>query len=465
MKFRKCLAVLIGLALTATGLWAAGDSDSDESAAMAEKEMVLDPTTGEMVEAPRYGGAITYPLNEEYDNADVVLSGAWAQGFFHGVLEKLGTPDWGIDRAEYDFSGQSAPLFAMTGQLAESWSQPEPLTYIVKVRQGVHWHNKPPMNGRELTADDIVFNYHRLMGLGSGFTEPTQFTQVLKSLSFESITATDESTVVFKLKEPHLNALAAILDDWIAYMYPPEVIKQYGDATDWKNLVGTGPFMLTDVVEGSSMTFIKNPDYWGTDEKYPENRLPYVDEIRGLLMPEVATYLAALRSGKLDYVGNGLGYIRSVDQAESLQRTNPEIELRPIYAATSAATGLNVNNPPFDDIGVRKAMQMAINLEEINEAFFKGYADSTPHGLIGDGGIGYHIPFDQWPEDLKKVFDYDPEGAEALLDAAGYPRGADGIRFKTVYSHIERYDLNLTELYSLHTGKGSALMSRFGYCH
>ena len=304
MEFRKCLAVLIGLALTATGLWAAGDSDSDESAAMAEKEMVLDPTTGEMVEAPRYGGTITYPLIEEYDNPDVVLSGPWGSQFFTGVLEKLGTPDWGIDRAEYDFSGLSAPLFAITGQLAESWSQPDPLTYIVKVRQGVHWHDKPPMNGRELTAQDIVFNYHRLMGLGSGFTEPTQFTQALKSLSFESITATDESTVVFKLKEPHLNALAAILDDWIAYMYPPEVIKQYGDATDWQNLVGTGPFMLTDVVEGSSKTFIKNPDYWGTDEKYPENRLPYVDEIRGLIMPEVATYLAALRAGKLDYVGN-----------------------------------------------------------------------------------------------------------------------------------------------------------------
>ena len=100
MEFRKCLAVLIGLALTATGLWAAGDSDSDESAAMAEKEMVLDPTTGEMVEAPRYGGTITYPLIEEYDKPDVVLSGPWGSQFFTGVLEKLGTPDWGIDRAE-----------------------------------------------------------------------------------------------------------------------------------------------------------------------------------------------------------------------------------------------------------------------------------------------------------------------------------------------------------------------------
>ena len=53
--------------------------------------------------------------------------------------------------------------------------------------------------------------------------------------------------------------------------------------------------------------------------------MPYVDEIRGLIMPEVATYLAALRSGKLDYVGNVLGNINTIDQAESIERTNPEI--------------------------------------------------------------------------------------------------------------------------------------------
>ena len=53
-------------------------------------------------------------------------------------------------------------------------------------------------------------------------------------------------------------------------MYPPDVIEQHGDAKDWRNLVGTGPFMLTDYVEGSSLTFEKNPNYWGFDEKYPE---------------------------------------------------------------------------------------------------------------------------------------------------------------------------------------------------
>ena len=49
-------------------------------------------------------------------------------------------------------------------------------------------------------------------------------------------------------------------------VYPPEVIKEHGDADDWENLFGTGPYMLTDVVEGSSVTWDRNPDYWGTDE-------------------------------------------------------------------------------------------------------------------------------------------------------------------------------------------------------
>lgn len=55
-------------------------------------------------------------------------------------------------------------------------------------------------------------------------------------------------------------------------------------------------------------------------------------------------------------------------------------------------------------------------------------------------------PFDEWPADVKKVFEYDPVGAEALLDEAGYPRGADGVRFTTEFMHLARYDLNYTEL-------------------
>ena len=74
----------------------------------------------------------------------------------------------------------------------------------------------------------------------------------LKAIPWESVTATDKWTVVIELTKPYLGALGLILLNDFAYIMPPEVIEQYGDVLDWRNLVGTGPFMLTDVVEGSS---------------------------------------------------------------------------------------------------------------------------------------------------------------------------------------------------------------------
>jgi peptide/nickel transport system substrate-binding protein len=293
-----------------------------------------------------------------------------------------------------------------------------------------------------------------MVGIGSGFTEKSPMAYTFQAGEFESITATDQSTVVFKMNKPRLSALASILDDWSAWIYPPEVIKEHGDVSDWRNLVGTGPMMMTDWTKDSSRTYERNPDYWGYDEKYPENRLPYIDRLRGLVMPEVATRMAALRTGQVDYVGSlGLTSLRNLDQVESLQRTNPEIVISSYTFRNDGAVALNVQIEPFDDIRVRKAMQMAINLEEINNSFFGGFGDTTPQGKVSRSYAGAVTQFEDWPEDVKKVFDYDPEGAEALLDEAGYPRGADGIRFKTKFLHLERYDLNYTQLITSYWNK------------
>ena len=409
------------------------------------QKYVTDPSTGKAVVAPQYGGTITYAQGAEYAGPDTVVSGIWAQAYIAGVNEKLAFADWATPRDEWDFVSHNVPNHTI-GQLAESWSQPDPLTVIANVRKGVNWHDKAPMNGRELTAQDIEFNYHRITGTGSGFTEPSEFALNL-SLPFESIMATDDSTVVFKLEEPNLGVLGAILDGDITWIYPPEVIKEHGDVTDWRNLVGTGPMMLTDWTEGSSVTWDKNPDYRGYDEKYPENRLPYVDRLRALFMPEVATRLAALRTGRIDYIGTiGTSQLITFDQVESLQQTNPELVIHPYINRSDNAVGMNVQLPPFDDIRVRKAMQMAINLKEINRAFYGGYADMTPQGPANRTFTCCVTQFEDWPEEVKKVFDYDPEGAEALLDEAGYPRGADGIRFKTEMMHLDFRYLSLTEL-------------------
>ena len=404
---------------------------------------VTDPTTGKAVTAPQYGGTFTNAIRNEQEHAD-----PW---FKHGpgsliaaVAERLGVPDWAIERDKYSHTTEVGLATPLRGQLAESWETPDAKTIVFNIREGVYWHDKAPMNGRELDAYDIEYNFHRVLGLGSGFTEPSP-TGSIKNLPFESIAATDKWTVVMKLKEPRLEALTFITTDQTGYILPPEVIKQYGDVKDWRNLVTTGPYMLTDLVDGSSITYEKNPFYWGYDEKYPENRLPYTDKIRTLVMPEEATIAAALRTRQLDFTGVvSESSIKSLDQAQSLQRTNPEIVQWPWLNRSDNSFATKATKPPFDDLRVRKAMQMALDLETIKNTYFKGLAVSTPYGWVR--APGYHIPFAEWPEEVKKGYMYDPEGAEALLDAAGLTRGSDGIRFKTDLTHYISFDLNYVQI-------------------
>ena len=362
----------------------------------------------------------------------------------------LGIGNWALDRDEWNWRVLSdQPLSAWRGALAESWETPDDTTIIFNIRQGVHWHDKAPMNGRELTAKDVEYNWQRLLGLGK-FSEAgaSLMAGFFPPEDFESVTATDDWTVVFKLNKPNFHALKNLLGQWIAVIYPPEVIEEHGDYKDWRNTVGTGPYALTEVVEDSSRTWTKNPDYWGYDPKYPDNRLPYTDKVVALLMPEAATRLAALRAGQLDMLGTvGDSQLRSIDEVEGLARTNPEIVLHQYkFRSDNVFYLVGLERPPWNDIRVRQAMQMALDLDTVVDTYYKGYGDATPQGQIGNDVAGIGTPFEEWPEAVKKTYRYDPEGAEALLDAAGYPRGADGIRFKTGMAYFERYDVSYAEL-------------------
>ncbi|MDE0025539.1 MAG: ABC transporter substrate-binding protein [Spirochaetaceae bacterium] len=444
----RTFAVALVLILSATGLWAGAGTEEAPAAAM-EKEMVTDPTTGKMVTAPQYGGTLTFPYALIGETTDPFFTGGYAGMLIGGVNQNLAVPNWGLDRKEFAFNGPNVPLFTWTEELAESWEQPDPLTYIINVRQGVHYALDPDseasrlVGGRELTADDVVFNFHRQLVMGD-FTEPPQETKQASFLPWESIEATDKYTVVMKLTEPNLDALQLIVTEVGFWILPPEVIEKYGDYTDWKNVVGTGPMMLTDYVEGVSKTWTKNPDYWGYDEKFPENRLPYLDKLVGLYMAEEATRLSALRSGKIDMTRLSGAEIQSIDVVKSLQRTNPELEVWPFYQRSLDAIILNIRKPPFDDIRVRHALQMALDQETINDTYFGGFADWHPPRYIGTKG--YYTEWEEWPAELKGYYTYDPEGAERLLDEAGYPRGADGVRFKFEHVHRDVGDLGYVEI-------------------
>ena len=399
---------------------------------------------------PEYGGTLTYPYNRVGEITDPFFNGIEAGWLIDGVNERLAYGNWRLDRKEYDFRDSYVPLFANTGNLAESWETPDPLTYIFHIRQGVRYALNPDseasrlLNGRELTADDVVYTYQRNNSLGD-FTERIEVPGAAHNLPWESIEATDKWTVVFKLKEPSLDALFLTLTESQDWILPAEVIEQYGDYKDWKNVVGTGPFILTDYVTGVSKSYIKNPDYWGFDEKYPQNRLPYIDQLRALLMADEATRISALRTGKVDMIAHGgVVDIKSLDVVRSLRKTNPEIEVGGFIQGSFQSFTLNIRKAPFDDIRVRHALQMALDIETINDTYYAGYAKLEPIGF--SGAKGYYTPWEEWPEELKPYYRYDPQGAEKLLDEAGYPRGADGVRFKTTLQHRDVMDLGYVEI-------------------
>ena len=185
---------------------------------------------GQLVERPQYGGtiavAIPYGDVRQFDPWDG-QNALWSNGL---VLEKLGQMDWAIPPDEYDWTQAGYLILnVVTGALAESWEQPDLLTTILHIRKGVYWHDKPPMNGRELTAYDVEFSWHRNLGLGSGFTEPSPYAgSGITGLPLESIEATDKYTLVVKASSFTFNTLDELLYMGFtgSYVQPPEVINE-----------------------------------------------------------------------------------------------------------------------------------------------------------------------------------------------------------------------------------------------
>ena len=139
--FRMTFAVALVMVLTATGLWAAGGSDS--SAAAADKKYVTDPTTGKVVVAPQYGGSIAQGWPGIGEHADTWWGGG-ARELVTLVLEKMGIADWATPRDIWDFKNWEPPPSVHRGLLAENYDiSPDGLTFTFHIRKGVHWQDKP----------------------------------------------------------------------------------------------------------------------------------------------------------------------------------------------------------------------------------------------------------------------------------------------------------------------------------
>ena len=339
-------------------------------------------------------------------------------------LEKTIGDDWTLNPSVYNYMTNWRPPDYVKGNLMESYEFTDPTTYVMHLRQGVYWQNLPPANGREFTADDVVFHYDRLLGLGDGFTKSNPIYGIPSTswINCLSVTDPDQFTVIMKWKNPNpeqiLESVQGLGDE--NAIECPDAVKQWGNLDDWHHAIGTGPFILTDYVSGSSATLIKNPNYWAVDERYPQNKLPYIDKLVFLIVPDPSTSLSALRTGKLDALN-----LQSAATANTLKLTNPQIVQIPTPQSTTNAIVPRNDKTPFNDIRVREALQMAINLPELASSYYNGTCSPNPSSLTGSALTGWGFPYDQWPQDLKDQYAFNVAGAKALLTAAGYPNGFD----------------------------------------
>ena len=442
LLFLSCLASSL-LLLNSCG--ASGETTTGPAATMPSSSALPTTTTTPTLartpsgESPKYGGTVIFRMASDptawdpWFGSTSSIANLWA--------ETLGRQNWtGIKPEVWDFKARFTPVQYATGLLAESWDVSDWATFTFRLRKGIKYQNKTPVNGRELTAYDVEYSYQRLVGLGS-FSKGSPYVSLVNLNKIASVTATDKYTVVFKMKEPTMFQFQEIVDDHeMRSIVPREAVDQAGGFNDWTRVVGSGPFIVKDSVRGSSMTFARNPDYWRQDDQYPNNKLPYVDAVKFLIIPDASTSLAALRTGKLDRLS-------AVDweQLASLQKTDSELQVASV-PGSAVAICMQVDKKPFDDIRVRKALQMAVDLETIARTHYGGTVPGKPVGLVGFKG--YNTPFEQWPEEVKKGYLYNPEGAKDLLKQAGYPNG-----FKTTLTIPTTGDQDLYLIIKEYLGK------------
>jgi peptide/nickel transport system substrate-binding protein len=357
-------------------------------------------------------GNNVYCWSLRYTN-DELLQGDWAKGAA------------GTGESEWTQAG-TVRLDLSAGSIAESWEIPQPGTIIFHIRQGVHWALNPKseasrlVNGRELTVADVVFSLNR------AFTTPgSYFKTGYPTLSQTAVVTTGpDNTVIVTCPASEWPNMITLVPDFLAIV-PPEVCNKYGNMQDWRNSVGTGPFMLTDFVSNSQATFVRNPNYWMKNPCGPGegDQLPYVDGAKLLIIPDIATSASAFRTGKVDTLGGTLANIGDV-------LNDPELDILSKRYMPDSPTVLGMRTDmaesPFSKKDVRQAIMYALDLKAVKDKYYLGDAELQvwPFTPQPTEYKDLYIPLEELPANVQALY-AGPNVAKSkeLLAKAGYPNG------------------------------------------
>lgn len=278
-------------------------------------------------------------------------------------------------------------------ELAESWSNPDPKSYVFKLKKGVKFHD-----GTDFNAEAVKFNIDRIMdpatkGYGRGTLENVVSVEVI-----------DDYAVKFNLKTPQPSLLGDLSLTYSSAMYSPAAVKKWGEETV-NHAVGTGPFEQVEWIKGDHLTVKRFNGYWRKDEF--GDPLPYLDQVIIKPIPDRSVMLTNLRTGNLDIM----------DEVEPTQVSIVENDknLRLVYWGNYHYT-LNLNNAmsPFDNKALRQAVAWAIDREGIHKGIFGGIGEPAQ----------YILSAKSWAFDpTGKFYTRDPGKAKEKLAEGGKPGG------------------------------------------
>ncbi len=354
-------------------------------------------TTTAQAQTPKRGGIFRFP-GFDPPNFDPHATPHWwafiALSFTHNRLVK--------HRAGPDVTPGSLPT---EPDLAESWSRPSDTTWEFKLRKGLRWHNKPPVNGRELTAEDVKYTYERALTV-PGNANRTQVDEI------ERVEAIDRYTVRFTTKEPFAWFLESSAH---VYILAKEVGEKFGDFKKAESMIGTGPWMLERYEPNVRVVYARNPNYFVSG-------LPYADGVEITIDPDPGSRFAGWLAGRYDFAPELGTVVRRID-FEAAKRRKPNLQTVEFVWPVATIGVMKLDEDPFKDIRVRRAMAMAGNSQEMADAnpFAMGQAALNP--AVPAALRDWAIPIDQLTPDGRRAYEHNPAEARRLLAQAGHPNG------------------------------------------
>lgn len=287
--------------------------------------------------------------------------------------------------------------YTMSPALAEEWElSPDGTALELTLRDGVTWHD-----GEPFTAEDVKFNFEEIVPLSS-------FGAAIDS-RLESVEITDDDSVVLHMKEPYGPLLEVVSAQ---YMIPKHIYEGTDYATNEANMapIGTGPLMFESYSSGEDVVLAKNPDYWGGDVQ--------VDRVVFPIMKDATNRTEALFAGEIDQTVISSAQLPRIEE-------DPAVELLDGFAYPQTISLLfDAGEGPLESPAVRRAVFAAIDREVIGEKILKGFG--TPTNGFFPESLGWALSPDV---DFARDFPHDVDAINAELDAAGFERDADGMRF------------------------------------